>query len=104
MNSLEINNKNSDSNLISEFISQLNDIKSRIKNKEILSLQDAHFILEYVVDTMIEFNNGVKEEDFREAIDLLFGFRDLFFNELFMYSKNSWDVMMDLNYQVSKNE
>lgn len=46
-----------------------------------MTKQEAHGLLEDVLDTLVEVGNGVTDEMLHEAADKLFKFRDEWFNK-----------------------
>lgn len=54
-------------------------INNKIKNKEILTKEESSFLLEEVIDTLIEVGNGVTDEQLHESADYLLYFRDFYF-------------------------
>jgi hypothetical protein len=48
--------------------------------KKKLTKQEASFLLEEVIDRLIEVGNGVTEKELHEAADYLLAFRDKWFN------------------------
>lgn len=63
-----------------DLIRRYNENRKRImETKEPLSREDAAWIIEEVLDTLIEVGNGVTDEHLHDACDLLFKFRDQWF-------------------------
>lgn len=63
-------------------------IRKKIDNKEKLTIEDAAFILEDVIDTLCQVGNGVTHEHLHEAADYLFAFRDLWFKNMINKAQN----------------
>ena len=55
-------------------------IEEKRQKKEALTNDEASFILEEVLDSLIEVGNGITDEDLHKSADDLLQFRDYWFN------------------------
>jgi len=59
-----------------------------IKNKKFLSNEDASFIIENLLDVLVEVGNGTTDEELHKQADYLFALRDKYLKPILKHNEN----------------
>lgn len=59
-----------------KYLSMLKELKIKIKNKSELTDEDAKFIIEEVLDCLVEVGNGTTDKQLHECANFIFALQD----------------------------